>query len=233
MTHVLAKFDLRRGPPSPPEGPFYLRPGSTDGLVYTQIWDQELYRPVIGLRDYALIIDGGANIGMSSLYFVKHHPKAVVYAIEPDPANYEMMLRNMDGWEARFSHIATPFRRFAGGIGSKPGFARIHDPGIGAFGFQTVDDRDGPIEIRTMERLLTDVFALRDQARPTLVKLDIEGAEVEAFKDPHWMRSIDVLAVELHGSDAELALSEALYVLGRKHRRWTVGETTFVQFPEA
>lgn len=228
MTHVLVKYDIRSGPPAAPLGPLWLRPGTTDALVFHQIWQDELYRPVMGLRDYALIIDGGANIGMSALYFAKHHPKATVYAIEPDPANYEVMLRNMDAWEA---HNPTCFRRlFHGGIGSKDGFARIHDPGIGAFGFQTVDDQSGPIAIRTMAKLLTDVFALPDQARPTLVKLDIEGAEVEVFKDPAWMNDIDVLAVELHGPNAEFGLSNALHLVGRKHRRWTVGETTFVEF---
>jgi len=39
-------------------------------------------------------VDCGANIGVSALYFARRYPAAKILAIEPDPANYEMLVRN-------------------------------------------------------------------------------------------------------------------------------------------
>ncbi len=36
-----------------------------------------------------------------------------------------------------------------------------------------------------------------------LLKLDIEGAELELFKDPSWLKDVSVIVVEVHGDDAD------------------------------
>jgi FkbM family methyltransferase len=42
------------------------------------------------------IIDCGANIGLSVLYFKSLYPDAVIHAFEPDPAAYEKLVANMN-----------------------------------------------------------------------------------------------------------------------------------------
>ena len=51
------------------------------------------------------IIDCGANIGLSVLYFKSLYPGAVIHAFEPDPAAYEKLVANMD--ENRFRDVHT------------------------------------------------------------------------------------------------------------------------------
>ena len=42
-----------------------------------------------------LIIDAGGNIGLAAIWFATKYPKALVYSIEPDPSNFEMLTRNV------------------------------------------------------------------------------------------------------------------------------------------
>jgi len=42
------------------------------------------------------IIDCGANIGLSALYFTSRYPKAQIISIEPDPANFTLLCKNTE-----------------------------------------------------------------------------------------------------------------------------------------
>src|SRR6202012_3041239 len=48
------------------------------------------------------IIDGGANIGMASVYFKNRYPKATIIAIEPDKGNAEILNANVAGYDNIF-----------------------------------------------------------------------------------------------------------------------------------
>jgi FkbM family methyltransferase len=51
------------------------------------------YALVGNLDSTAFIIDGGANIGIASLYFLNQYPTARLVAVEPSPANFEDLAR--------------------------------------------------------------------------------------------------------------------------------------------
>src|ERR1041385_3761622 len=74
--------------------PFYGRIGSSDWEVFIQIFVNQEYRCVEDIHDPELIIDCGANVGYASLYFLTKFPRAHIIAIEPDRANFDMLLRN-------------------------------------------------------------------------------------------------------------------------------------------
>lgn len=44
------------------------------------------------------IVDGGANIGLTAIQFASHYPEAEIIAVEPEPANYELLVRNTAGF---------------------------------------------------------------------------------------------------------------------------------------
>jgi FkbM family methyltransferase len=44
-----------------------------------------------------LILDAGANIGMATLYFKKLYPAARIICFEPDPENFALLQRNVEG----------------------------------------------------------------------------------------------------------------------------------------
>ena len=47
------------------------------------------------IQNPSVIVDVGAHIGIFSLIVARRFPKATVYAIEPDPDNYEQLLHNI------------------------------------------------------------------------------------------------------------------------------------------
>lgn len=57
--------------------------------------DQEYKTPF--QVDPKVIIDGGANIGMTTLFFSQKYPRAKIVAIEPETSNFEILKKNCSG----------------------------------------------------------------------------------------------------------------------------------------
>src|SRR5688572_1443802 len=80
------------------EHPFYLRFGTTDF---------ELLRDIFFWGEYDIkitfipktIIDGGANIGLTSIIFSNMYPEAEIIAVEPESANYLLLEKNARGYK--------------------------------------------------------------------------------------------------------------------------------------
>jgi hypothetical protein len=71
-----------------------LRQDAGDLFVLYEVLMQECYRLPESLCDPATVrtvVDCGANIGLTSLYLASRYPTATIYAIEPHPANYELL----------------------------------------------------------------------------------------------------------------------------------------------
>jgi FkbM family methyltransferase len=63
--------------------------------TYQEIYEKEIYR-FVSDKPKPLIIDCGANIGMSVLYFKAIYPNAMIIAYEPDEDNFDMLQRNIE-----------------------------------------------------------------------------------------------------------------------------------------
>ena len=80
--------------------PVYIRENSSDTAVFNQVFYRNEYN--IELKEEPeIIIDCGANIGLASVYFANKYPGALIIAIEPEPSNYEMLIKNT----ANYSNI--------------------------------------------------------------------------------------------------------------------------------
>ena len=137
-----------------------------------------------------LIIDAGANIGASALFFALIFPGSLVYAIEPERSNFELLVENTKGLNVVCIQAA---------LSEKPGRARVVDNGNGFWGFQTEasSDLEDAIPCVTVEEILERKE--HENCWPFLAKIDIEGAEASLFEGhPAWLRKIPVLIVELH-----------------------------------
>jgi FkbM family methyltransferase len=88
----------------------WLRAGTTDIHNFEQVFlrgelDQRHFPQCRALHDYArtaprpkLVIDGGAYIGLSSIWLARDYPEATIFAVEPDPENAAMARRNAAAW---------------------------------------------------------------------------------------------------------------------------------------
>ncbi|MGD0488393.1 MAG: FkbM family methyltransferase [Syntrophorhabdales bacterium] len=61
------------------------------------IFYSEPFRISKAIGSSPIITDGGANIGMSSLYYYSKYPRARIYAIEPATENGDLLRRNLSG----------------------------------------------------------------------------------------------------------------------------------------
>ena len=74
------------------------------------------------------IIDAGANIGASAIWFARTYPKAMVTAIEPHGGNFDLLIKNT---------IALNVENVYGAVAAKSGKIRLFDPGEGEWGYRT------------------------------------------------------------------------------------------------
>ena len=74
---------------STPCGPVWLRSGTTDQDVFEEAFLRE--GPALAIAAPKFILDGGANIGLTSVWFAAHFPDAVIAAVEPEASNFDML----------------------------------------------------------------------------------------------------------------------------------------------
>lgn len=177
----------------------WTRNRTTDARVFSQIFLDCQYnlrrfsrfREIYQFYQYLtsigtpLILDGGANIGLSSLYFCKNWPHANIIAVEPDRANCEMFERNVGG--------RTNVKLVQGALASSSGMARITNPAAEAWEYRVEIVNDGEIPAVAINDLITSDML------PFIAKIDIEGAENELFSaNTEWIDSFPIIIVELH-----------------------------------
>src|SRR5260221_1476823 len=73
------------------------RPGTSDLAVFWQIFVDREYRCLDQVKQARFILDCGANVGYSAVYFLTRFPEALVIAVEPDPDNCAMLGANLAG----------------------------------------------------------------------------------------------------------------------------------------
>jgi FkbM family methyltransferase len=114
----------------------------------------------------------------------------VVIAIEPEPGNFALLVKNAQGLNIRCLQAA---------LASADGQAEIRDPGEGNWGFRAEPTQSpgGGIPCVTIESLYQE--ACSDTVFPFIVKVDIEGGEEEVFAcNTEWVARTPVLVAELH-----------------------------------
>lgn len=169
-----------------------LRTYSPDLLVAFSCLQDSKYKS-LKLQDPAVIIDGGANIGASSIYFAKRFPAARIIAVEPEATNYALLLRNTQ----RYANITC----VNAAIWGSEGVRDISNRMTGHWGY-TVSETQKPsaptgqaIQCLTISNLM-DQFGI---PKIDLLKLDIEGGEKDVLQNASgWIGSVDTLTVELH-----------------------------------
>jgi FkbM family methyltransferase len=193
-----------------------MRTGTSDREVLGQIFIEEEYQPIALSRPQA-IIDLGANVGYSSAYFLSKYPNATVLAIEPDPGNYAICVRNLAPFGDRGRAVLGAAWPESAKLALNRGTWRDGrewstqvKPENGEDATSYVEGYDIPTLIR-----------LSGFAEIDLLKIDIEKSEIELFSrnTDHWLPFIRNLCIELHGPDCEevffRALSDYSYELSR------------------
>jgi FkbM family methyltransferase len=175
-------------------------------------------------REPKTIIDAGANIGMTSIFFALKYPSAQIVAIEPEKRNFELLCENLRPYER-----VSPMRA---AIWSESEDVNIVDPGLGDWGFQTrPGNNDRATQSTEKVRGLT-IDAVMDEfgfERVDILKMDIEGAEKEVFENAGaWLDKVGVLIVELHDGE-KVGCSRSFYnATNGFDKEWKTGESVYL-----
>ncbi len=174
-----------------------------------------------------VIVDAGANIGLTTVFYANKYPNATIIAIEPEPANFQMLKENT----ASYPNVIA--QRVA--LWNMDCELDILDPGDGLWdfwGFRTntpetsrTTAKRGLVRGRTLDRIMSDNHINHID----LLKLDIEGAEKEVCGNPSgWIGQVGALAVELHDRFKEGCTAAVFAATQGFEHRWKRGETTFI-----
>ena len=136
----------------------------------------------------ALIVDAGANIGASAVYFSTLYPRARIVCVEPERSNCTLLRLNTDG---------LPVEVVEGGISASDGHMFLQDPGHSDWGFRV--GSTGSVRVPTVSpgSLLHKHSA---DCYPFILKIDIEGGEKHLFDGGNvdWLNAFSLVVIELH-----------------------------------
>lgn len=164
---------------------------------YRQLsWNAEEYRAFrAAVRPGAVILDVGANVGAYTLLFAMWSgPAGRVFAFEPAPAARAGLRLHLD-----LNGVADRVETIAAAAAAHVGSARFRiDGASGGNALMDAASAAGPaIEVETTT---LDAFCRARKLRPDVVKIDVEGAELDVLRGAR-----DVLArpeirafIELH-----------------------------------
>jgi FkbM family methyltransferase len=207
--------------------PIYLRLKTSDMLTFVHVFLRSEYDVNIA-KTPTVIVDAGANIGLTSVFYANKYPGAKIIALEPEYSNFTLLKKNV----AAYGNIIAINKALWG----ENTTLEIVDPGLGKWGFQTrkrnveETDRKKAIESITIDKLMNDNML----SHIDILKIDIEGAEKEVCESSSaWIDKVGMMAIELHdrhkigcsrafynasnGFDAEIYKGENVFVVRRPY----------------
>ena len=139
------------------------------------------------------IVDAGANIGTSSIFFAIKYPGARVFAIEPEAGNFELLKKNTKNYDN-----IVPIRAAIWGENCT---RTIQNRFTGHWGY-TVSETKNKIKSTGQEINCVTMNSLRTEYgidSIDLLKMDIEGGEKVVLENAQsWIDCVDTITVELH-----------------------------------
>jgi FkbM family methyltransferase len=199
--------------------PFFIRKGTSDFFVFTSIFAFNEFKLSGVDKKIKTIVDLGANNGASARFFSQKFPEATIYALEPDTDNFEILRKNVQG--------IRNIKPLNLAIWGKDGIVSLVSSKADAWAKRFGESPAG-IRSITMPSLLEE-FQID---KVDLLKIDIEGAEVEIFENgTDWIFKVDHIACELHDS-INNKCSQLFYesVVKRRFVQRIMGEKVFISF---
>ena len=122
------------------------------------------------LKDNAVIIDVGANIGNHSLYWAMERHAKKIYAFEPIESTYEILERNI-----QLNHLEDVIQPYNLGLSDEETFAKIKDYNISNIGGTELNKAKwGQIKLVPLDSLSL-------KRKIDVIKIDVEESEADVL----------------------------------------------------
>ena len=169
--------------------PIHLRNSKGDFISFREIFFKKEYNLDLPVNiKPTVIIDAGANIGLTSVYFANLFPNAKIICIEPDQENFACVIKNVSAYKN-----IMPLNK---ALWHSNEMLSISNKGFGDRGFM--------IEVgenKTTKGIsLGELIQQHNLSHIDILKIDIEGSEKEVFSSGYenWLPKTKYLVIELH-----------------------------------
>jgi FkbM family methyltransferase len=172
--------------------PIYLRIGTTDATVLRQVLIEKHYDMACPIVP-KIIVDAGANIGLSAIFFANKYPAATIIALEPESSNFLLLSKNVSPYPQ-----IKPLQAALWKVNTQ---INLIDNHFGHHAFQTVEGNpSGCLQCGLVQALtVDDIMSSMGLNSIDLLKIDIEGAEKEVFENSKkWIDKVKIVMAELH-----------------------------------
>lgn len=162
---------------------------TTDYGVAWEVFWRGCYECPESLQEVRRIVDLGANVGYSCLFWCTQYPESHVIAFEPHPVHL-----NAIDWHLTENGLRNRVEVVPAAAGTKAQSMYLNDAGSSS----TVTDRPirpvaYPVDVQDVFRTLTPAGAI------DILKIDIEGGEYSLLADPRFGElNVRALVVEWH-----------------------------------
>ncbi len=189
--------------------PILVRPGTADPNPFRQVFLEQQYDCVraAGITPHT-ILDLGANVGYSAVWFAMRYPHAKICAVEPLPANVERIRRQIGA-----AGLSDRVQIIQAAADAAPGQAEFYTYEDGFFhtSGSLIADESHRVTAAVVECVtIPQLIARAGWDHADMIKIDIEGAEtrlltVGADVLRPVLESTRVFPVELHTPEAAAA----------------------------
>ncbi len=167
-----------------------VRNNNSDLVMLEQVFVRKDYEFEIGF-DPVTIVDAGANAGYASLYFHRKYPNARIVAIEPDSENCDTLRFNV----GKITNVQV----LEGGLWSSRQALEVTNTDSPKC-MVSLKPAANPVRGSIEGYGVPDIMRMMDTEVIDLLKVDIEGGELELFSENFlpWISKVRVFIIEFH-----------------------------------
>jgi FkbM family methyltransferase len=171
----------------------YLRRGTHDAHIAKEIFQEGQYldrEHLTRSENIKTIIDVGANVGFSVLYFAHNYPHASIHCYEPVPEHERQIIKHV-----KINNLVDRVVLHSSAAAVKTGKLCLMEDGAAS---NVRHSAENGITVSAI-----DWFESLPQGTLDIVKMDIEGGEIDLLSDPRFetvARRIRLMFLEWHAS---------------------------------
>jgi FkbM family methyltransferase len=171
--------------------PMKFRSNTSDLRVFREIMIEKGYDLQLTIEP-KFILDCGANIGLSSVFFKNMFRDSFIVAVEPEASNFALAEHNL-------SYYYPSVECLRAAIWHKNSRVAIKNKDAGKWSFM-VEECDANEEDGIDTVTIGQIMRKYQQESIDILKIDIEGAELELFAGNYeeWLPNSKVIMVETH-----------------------------------
>ena len=195
-----------------------------DAFVHSEVFEHQYYRLPLRFAP-ATILDLGANIGLSAIYFARVYPGSRIACVEPVPDNVRILVRNL-------KDNAVEAEVIAAAVDAKDGVVAM-ERGAADYGHKIAAVTPSAVWFDVAGVSVRSILRRLGWTRVGLLKIDIEGHESVLLSQAcEWLADVDALCVEYHHDFAEAELGRLARQFGFLPPCRLPGEVWFLTRPD-